>query len=512
MLDKDAFPLTEIEPRLRTLLPAVLYTDVWLNPSADNLMRVFDHLRSLRYLLQDYLPRVVVESSPNPGEVQYNWEDGTLMFTDLAGFTKMMEANVNRGREGAFVLLEVLNSYFAQMLEILGKSGGNLLEFTGDALLVQFPADKEREDAARAVRAGLRMQNAMNQFINVDTAAGKFTLNMRIGLHRGRFMIANIGTPRRMETVLLGRAVYNTKIAEGAGQIGRVNLTRGTANYIKDQYDFEAGQRGHMLISNTIDLKDVGEYELITSRRRLGRAMLFDRSVPALLKEIEDLVNVVEPLASYLPSSALNLVVESTTRGKIAPSLTNLVVLFVSLLGLPESVGMAREEEEEELISSFSRIFSLINAVVEARGGLLKKVTYQASGSNILIYFGAPNPHTDDTLRAAKTALEIRDIVEAFEPLTVAGRPKKIGLQIGIAEGPAFVAELGVPRGRREFNVLGDTVNTAARLMAKAEKGAIYITDKVCQQIAEQFQCDFLGEIPLKGKTPAPIFALKNKL
>src|SRR4051812_4624767 len=154
-------PLAAIDPRLRALLPADLYAVAWLDPSPQTLTRVFEHLRTLQRILYDYIPRQVSETLPHPGEVRFEWQESTLMFTDLAGFTPLLEANAALGKAGAPTLLNILNSYFAQMIEIVSKSGGNLLEFTGDAMLVQFPADQRLNDTAQALRAGLRMQRAM---------------------------------------------------------------------------------------------------------------------------------------------------------------------------------------------------------------------------------------------------------------------------------------------------------------------------------------------------------------
>ena len=85
----------------------------------------------------------------------------------------------------------------------------------------------------------------------------------------------------------------------------------------------------------------------------------------------------------------------------------------------------------------------------------------------------------------------------------------KISCQIGISLGPVFAAEVGEPRGRREFNVLGDTVNTAARLMTKAGENQILIGEKVFESIGPQFICEALGAVSLKGKSALiPIFAL----
>ncbi|MGB8980849.1 MAG: adenylate/guanylate cyclase domain-containing protein, partial [Anaerolineales bacterium] len=162
-------PLSSIETRLRLLLPADLYAAVWVDPSPTMLERVFEHLRTLQRILHDYSSRQIAESPPQPGDVRQKWERGTLMFTDLAGFTRLMEANASQGHAGAVSLLKVLNKYFARMIEIISKSGGDLLEFTGDALLVLFPADGKRNDTVQAIRAGLRMQRAMSRFDSIDT-------------------------------------------------------------------------------------------------------------------------------------------------------------------------------------------------------------------------------------------------------------------------------------------------------------------------------------------------------
>ena len=131
------------------------------------------------------------------------------------------------------------------------------------------------------------------------------------------------------------------------------------------------------------------------------------------------------------------------------------------------------------------------------------------SGSDIVIYFGAPTAHTNDPVRAAEAALAIREIVRNIKPPTVGGIQPEITCQIGINQGAAFVAEVGEPRGRREFNVLGDTVNTTARLMNKANKDQIIISGKIQAALCSSFATELLGTVALKGKSAEmPIFEL----
>ncbi|MCY7382194.1 MAG: adenylate/guanylate cyclase domain-containing protein [Microcoleus sp. CAN_BIN18] len=502
-------PLAAIELRLRALLSAELYAAAWVDPSPATLMGVFEHLRTLRYILHDYVPRPVSKSPPQPGEVRYQWQTGALLFTDLAGFTSLLEANAAQGRKGAETLLGVINDYFASMIEIVSKSGGDLLEFTGDALLVQFLAGKHEQDTARAVRAGLRMQRAMAKFANIQTARGVLSLRMRVGIHCGRYISADIGTPLRMAHVLLGQSVQQAKQAEGSGTVGRVCLTETASLALGEQFRFEPGKSGYLLVADDFTDDRLGEYDITLTGRRMPSSVLLDRSVSGLVSEIEEAVKRLEPLASYIPKTILRLLVENADRRKIPPDFPEPTVMFVNLIGLPKLVDKATPAEEARLVLGCSRVFALIDAVVSAKGGVLQKVTAHLDGSDMLIYFGVPDVHTDDPSRAASAAIAIRDIIVDLPPVIIGVEEVKVSCQIGLCLGPVFAAEVGKPRGRREFNILGNTVNTAARLMSKAEENQILIGQTVFESIGLQFNCEALGAVSLKGKSAlTPVFAL----
>src|SRR5258706_14717340 len=103
-------PLVTIENRLRYLLPAEMYAFMLGNPSVENMRDIHKHLRTLQRILQDYSSRQISVNSLKPCEVGTNWQYGTMMFTVLAGFTKLMEANGGKGRTGAEALLKQLTT------------------------------------------------------------------------------------------------------------------------------------------------------------------------------------------------------------------------------------------------------------------------------------------------------------------------------------------------------------------------------------------------------------------
>jgi class 3 adenylate cyclase len=247
-------------------------------------------------------------------------------------------------------------------------------------------------------------------------------------------------------------------------------------------------------------------------RRRTASTVLLTRNKDEVLLQITDLLNSIEPMASYIPAPVLSLLVESAADRKIPADFPHPTIMFVNFIGLPESADRAQPGEETKLALGFSRIFSLINAAVESRGGVLKKVTYHLFGSDIVIYFGVPTAHTNDEVRAASAAIAIREVIMNFQPPVIGDAQPEVYCLIGIHSGPAFVAEVGDPRGRREYNVLGDTVNTTARLMSSAQKNQIVISERIQKAIESKYECVSLGEISLKGKNaPMPLYELQQQ-
>ncbi|MFQ4136547.1 adenylate/guanylate cyclase domain-containing protein [Nodosilinea sp. PGN35] len=513
--------LESIERSLRELVPADLYAALWVDPSPKTLGRVFDHLRTLQHSLIDYVPRAVAQQPPLGPQVRHRWHQGTLLFTDLAGFTPLFAASAAAGRAGAETLLALVNDYFAQMVELVSKAGGNLLEFTGDAMLVQFcheayQSEGDHGEVLQAIYAGLRMQRAMAHFAAIDTSQGSLSLRMRLGIHPGQFVAADIGTPLRRAHVLLGQSVLIAKQTEGAGAVGRVCLSqagRDRLQRVDHALGLEPNLGGSWLVVDDLSTEALGEYDLTLSRRRTASSLLFDRSVPGLIDEIQTSLATIEPLASYLPRPVLQLLVNTAAARRIPPAFPTAAVAFVNLIGLPEAVDGAYPDETDGIVACFSHAFALINGAVERRRGILQKVTYHSVGSEILIHFGVLAPDPEAPLRAAETLRAIRALVAQLPPPRHRGQPLVMTCRMGLTYGPVFAAELGEPRGRREFNVLGDTVNTAARLMSRASQHQILLDVATWQalQAASDHRCNFVGELSLKGKaTPQPVYSLED--
>jgi adenylate cyclase len=141
----------------------------------------------------------------------------TIMMTDLRGFTALSE------RLKPEQVVQMLNSYFEVMVEVILQYSGTINEIIGDALLVIFGAPQEMADRAqRAIACAIEMQNAMGRVNENNRAQGLPELEMGIGVNETEVIVGNIGSSKRSKYAVVGSGVNMTSRIESytvGGQI-----------------------------------------------------------------------------------------------------------------------------------------------------------------------------------------------------------------------------------------------------------------------------------------------------
>ena len=94
--------------------------------------------------LVPYVAEVAVNWSATFHDSKWRQIDGTLLFVDISGFTRLSERLADRGKIGAEELTHVLDRVFGEMLDVVSTRRGSLLKFGGDALLLMFDSDDQR--------------------------------------------------------------------------------------------------------------------------------------------------------------------------------------------------------------------------------------------------------------------------------------------------------------------------------------------------------------------------------
>jgi class 3 adenylate cyclase len=167
------------------------------------------------------------------------------------------------------------------------------------------------------------------------------------------------------------------------------------------------------------------------------------------------------------------------------------------------SVGFVKFQGTDELLEregppavaeALDQLVTTVQAASE-----IERVTFLASdidenGGKIILTAGVPVTREDDEGRILRT---LRHIVEADLPLDV---------RAGVNRGHVFAGEVG-SRYRRAYTVMGDTVNLAARLMARAPVGHLLSSGSVVQRSRSGFEITELEPFTVKGKS-APVHAL----
>ena len=150
--------------------------------------------------------------------------------------------------------------------------------------------------------------------------------------------------------------------------------------------------------------------------------------------------------------------------------------------------------DPEEVASVMNTIKTEAVRIVESHGGIVN----QFVGDQIVALFGIPTARENDAQRATAAALEIHDFVRVLAPRVRPDIGDSIRMHTGIQSG-LVVAELR-DRLNGVYGLTGDTINTAARLLALAGPDQIIIGDGTMTQAGHYFETRAAGAQKLKGK------------
>ncbi len=162
-------------------------------------------------------------------------------------------------------------------------------------------------------------------------------------------------------------------------------------------------------------------------------------------------------------------------------------VAFVHFDGTDE---MITREGPEVTAERLDALVTITQRAVERQEVTFLATDADRDGGKIILTAGAPATSGDDEHRML---LAVREIMDAGVPLPI---------RIGVNRGSVFVGEVGPPY-RRTFTVMGDAVNLAARLMAKAQTGQILSTPELLARSRTRFATVDLEPFYVKGKSRA---------
>lgn len=197
-------------------------------------MREIHRTQALRDIFQKHVSPEVMQEIINQAEniVPVECKRVTVLFSDLKDSVPWAE----KLRSEPEKLVEELNEYFTEMVDVIFQYGGTLLKFTGDGLIAVYGAPLEHSTPAlNAVLTALEMQRRLDKLNTQRMATGKQTLLMRIGINTGEAVLGNIGSEKRWEYTAVGDTVNVAQRTEGQCEPGCVAITQETYQEVKEQ-------------------------------------------------------------------------------------------------------------------------------------------------------------------------------------------------------------------------------------------------------------------------------------
>lgn len=384
-----------------------------------------------------------MDSAPQVGEVSQHLFDAVVGFVDLAGFTAATERLGRLGPRGTEQLGELINDLFTPAIDIVHRCGGEIGWFAGDAIGVLFDRSVTADEIA--VRALGEVSRTITTMTPVDTAAGEVEMAVKVGMAAGPVSWA---------------------VMSGAQDVG-----------------WFAGAA----VDRATDAEHFAEPGALVVHASLG---------DALTDGIGDLVPLA-PEFARLDEMSTTLLPTVETRPLAGRGALAFQPPRVARLARAGDVGFL--DQHRPVTSVFVRMpapthhldtLHRIRSFVETQGGWLSSVTEGDKGAVLLALFGAPTALADRHRRAITSALGIRELVD--------------GVSIGVTSGRAYTGRVG-SAARWDYSLVGDRVNTAARLMQAAGPAEILVDRATLEGVGGGVRVVEERSLELKGKSePEP--------
>jgi adenylate cyclase len=176
--------------------------------------------------LSRFLSRAVAEAVIR-GETedlrQSRLAEVTCLFADIRGFTTLSE------NESPQEVVSMLNEFFTLMAGVVFRHEGNLDKFIGDCVMAVWgPPSSHPDDPARALRAALEMQDAVDVLNGSRMAAGKPPIEVGIGVNTGQAVVGYMGSTERHEFTAIGDTVNTASRLCGLAKGGEVVANHST--------------------------------------------------------------------------------------------------------------------------------------------------------------------------------------------------------------------------------------------------------------------------------------------
>jgi class 3 adenylate cyclase/tetratricopeptide (TPR) repeat protein len=354
---------------------------------------------------------------------------GAAILIDISGFTTLTEQFIQSESAGLEELTQILNAYFGQIIDLIRHYGGDVFKFAGDAILAVWLAEDARTETLlpQVIHAGqcaLDIQSSLQARRQVKDVA----LLLRISIGAGTMRVAYLGGIfKRWELTLSGTPLRQIQQLQQQAKPNWVVVSANTWALIQPY-------------CQGIELEE-GSVRLLSTYLAIPILAIPQLSLNRALEE---------GLKAYIPAAILTRL--SAGHREWLAEYRWVTLLFVHF---PNLDHISLQQAQAAMVTLQQNLYRF--------EGSINKISIDEKGASLVAVLGLPPlAHENDAERGVRAAMAMQAALK-----TIGWR-----CSIGVTTGNVFCGTIGSPK-RREYTVIGNAVNLAARLMQVAQDGIL---------------------------------------
>ena len=352
----------------------------------------------------------------------------------------MSETLADKGNKGAEELTVIINGIFAVFLEIVKQYGGEIIHFSGDAISIIVYGDQLSDYKQRAAVIASIITDYIRDHNIIYTDDASFDISVHCGISSGPIDRRIIHYNERSSYIYYGNTMNRAAVLLDRADKGQIAIDESMADcrctFVK---------RDGFMILNCVDMN-------------------IDQTTNGQHDMCNDAGRFIDPI------------IEEMSGNILLNAHRYITVIFVTIK--PDR----KYDRYRELLESYLSVIDRFKAYHD-------KFDFAHTGIKSMIILGAPHAMHDQELKALYL---VNSIVKLFED-------NDIDYQIGIHAGYAFCGTIGNDI-RSEYTVMGDTVNTGARIMALAGHNEVLMSGTVYSAVNKHISLQNSKNIQLRGK------------
>ncbi|MBP7654207.1 PHP domain-containing protein, partial [Candidatus Dependentiae bacterium] len=451
-------------------------------------LKTNDDYKKLFGILQIFIPSyllIILLKKPNNYKFDFRKVHYTFLFSDISGFTKLLNELQNSGDQAAEILTTTINSIFTNFISIINEYGGSILKFGGDSLMAMYPENITNKSMAKinAAFTALKIIDFLKNKQPIEIFKKKYVFNIHIGISSGEVISTVLNYKNiRKEYYICGKTLSKLAEAEKMAESGEIVISRKSAIELPPQF-------------NLIQVKGSKDFFYINNNSNYVYPQEFKNSMERISDFEIDRNKCRElcfKLFQFIPSAVLSSIINLNYKYDLLSVNRNIAVVFINISGFSDMISLNEKHFCDNLKSSVKRYFEKLIDITTAYKGEFLRSDISHSGEKFLIIFGAPVCYDNFTENTLRFAIEMRDAIKKINS-EIRTKCKKnickcrISQQTGINYGNAFIGLIG-SLNRKEYTVMGNVVNIAARLMSIAPKDKIYCGSDIAEKHSELFK------------------------